>query len=548
MSRLLGRSTRYGYLLAVVAIAFSTALFLAGRDTFAKDQWALLYLLLVVLVAGASGTGPAILAAVLAFFAWDFFFLPPYLTLAVNDSKDWLSLLVLLAVGVAMGVQTGRMRDREAQALAREHETAALNRLSAGLVSQASTAEMAETILGEIVGLLGATSATLFVGDDERLTTICVTPQAGEPDSATTTVAHWVYTNDAPVGLPRAAQAQPIVVSAQGETVPGEAQLDIQTPSEGFRVPEGSGGVFLPLRSTTGVVGVLSVAGRVDKRAYDDDESRLLASIANLVAAFLERQQLQGVATAAEALREADRLKSSLLSSVSHELKTPLAALTATVSNLLEGDVPWNEKSVRDELRAIVSDVARLNNSIGALLDLSRLEARAWEPHRELYELSDILVTSLDALPVHQRGRVTITLPDDLPPLRVDFVQWVRVFQNLLENAVLYAGASQLLVGAQATAGSLRMWVQDEGPGIPEEEHEAVFEKFFRGHKTGQKAPSGTGLGLAITREIVRAHGGTVHIEDVAPHGARFVIDLPNDMAENQESRRASLSARRARR
>jgi two-component system sensor histidine kinase KdpD len=340
------------------------------------------------------------------------------------------------------------------------------------------------------------------------------------PDSGAATVANWVYVHDTPVGLPHHA------TSFANGTPP---------PSEGFRVPEGTGGVFLPLRSTTGVVGVLSVAGRVDERAYDDDESRLLASIANLVAAFLERQQLQGVATAAEALREADRLKSSLLSSVSHELKTPLAALTATVSNLLEGDVPWNEKSVRDELRAIVSDVARLNNSIGALLDLSRLEARAWEPHRELYELSDILVTSLDALPGHQRGRVTITLPDDLPALRVDFVQWVRVFQNLLENAVLYAGSSQLLVGARATADGLRMWVQDEGPGIPAEEHEAVFEKFFRGHRTGQKAPSGTGLGLAITREIVRAHGGSVHIEDVAPHGARFVIDLPTEAGTDEE-------------
>ena len=389
MSRLLGRSVEPGYLLAVVAVACSTALFLVGRDVFAKGQWALLYLLLIVLVAGASGTGPAILAAVLAFFAWDFFLLPPYQTLAVDDPKDWLSLAVFLAVGVAMGVQTGRMRSRAAQALAREHETAALNRLSAGLVSQASTSEMADTILDEIVCLLGAVSATLFVGDEDGLATFCVTPPVAIPDSGAATVANWVYVHDTPVGLPHHATS-----SATG-TAP---------PSEGVRVPEGSGGVFLPLRSTTGVVGVLSVAGRVDERAYDDDAERLLASIANLVAAFLERQQLQGVATAAEALREADRLKSSLLSSVSHELKTPLAALTATVSNLLEGDVPWNEKSVRDELRAIVSDVARLNNSIGALLDLSRLEARAWEPHRELYELSEILAVSLDALPGHQRA------------------------------------------------------------------------------------------------------------------------------------------------
>ena len=175
---------------------------------------------------------------------------------------------------------------------------------------------------------------------------------------------------------------------------------------------------------------------------------------------------------------------------------------------------------MRDELRAIVSDVARLNNSITALLDLSRLEARAWEPHRELYELSDILVT---------------TYKLDLPPLRVDFEQWVRVFQNLLENAMLYAGMSLLQVGAQATADGLRMWVEDEGPGIPAEEHEAVFEKFFRGRRTGLKVPSGTGLGLAITREIVHAHGGSIRVDDVAPRGARFVIDLPADTATGEE-------------
>ncbi len=391
---------RHGYVLAVLAIALSTALFLPGRGDFAKGQWALLYLLLVVLVAGASGAGPAVLAAVLAFFAWDFFFLPPYHTLTVHDPKDWLSLVAFLAVGVVMGVQTGRMRDREARALAREHETAALNRLSASLVSQGSTGQMAETILGEIVGLLGAGSATLFVGDDDLLTTFCVTPPADEPDSGTTKVAHWVYAHDAAVGLPHPA-----------------ADSNGALPSEGFKVPEGGGGVFLPLRSATGVVGVLSVAARMNERAYDAADARLLASLANLIATFLERQRLQAVATAAEAAREADRLKSSLLSSVSHELKTPLAALTATVSNLLEGDVPWNERSVRDELRAIVSDVARLNNSIGALLDLSRLEARAWEPHLELYELPDILAASLGALPVHQRasghGR-----PARRPPVR----------------------------------------------------------------------------------------------------------------------------------
>ena len=189
----------------------------------------------------------------------------------------------------------------------------------------------------------------------------------------------------------------------------------------------GDGGLYVPVRSPSGVSGVLTVQARGDGRPYSPGDARLVTSLSNLVGAFLERERLQAAATTAAAEREADRLKSSLLSSVSHELKTPLAALTATVSNLLESDVDWDEQSVRDELRAIVGDVARLNNSIGALLELSRLEAHAWEPRRELYELSDIVAAGIDTLPAHLRERVRLDLPEESPVVDVDFVQMTRV-------------------------------------------------------------------------------------------------------------------------
>lgn len=139
------------------------------------------------------------------------------------------------------------------------------------------------------------------------------------------------------------------------------------------------------------------------------------------------------------------------------------------------------------------------------------------------------MATAFDTVPAHLRTRIKFELPDDLPVLQVDFAQWARVLQNLLENALLYAGSqTTVTVGARASAdGTTRLWVEDEGPGVPADEHEAVFEKFYRGRQTGAQAPSGTGLGLAITREIVRAHDGTIHIEDVSPHGARFMITLP---------------------
>jgi len=501
--------SRHGYLLAIAAIALSTLLFLAGRGLFAKGQWALLYLLVILLVAGAAGTRPAMLASVLAFFAWNFFFLPPYHTLLVHDPKDWLSLVAFLVVGLLVGLQTGRLREREARAIAREQETAALNRLSAAVASQTSTEQMTETCLNEIVKVLGAKSASLFVmeGDDLRL--------SGEtPDRATAD----------PAVAERARQAVDEELARNAEERSGDASATVATAADD--------GLYAVIHSPSGVAGALAVQARMNGVPYSASAARLVTSLANLVGAFLERERLQAAATTAAAEREADRLKSSLLSSVSHELKTPLAALTATVSNLLESDVHWDEQSVRDELRAIVGDVTRLNNSIGALLDLSRLEAHAWEQRRELYEVSDIVAVGIAALPAHLRPRVTVDLPDNTPVVDVDFSQWARVVQNLLENAVLYAGAdSPVTIGARAWNEGVRIWVEDRGPGIAPEEQEAVFKKFYRGHGASGHAPSGTGLGLAITREIVRSHGGTIRVEDVVPHGARFVIALPSGPA-----------------
>ena len=489
-SRIVQAFSRHGYILALAAITLSTVVFLPGRDVFAKGQWALLYLLVILLVASAAGPGPALLAAVLAFFAWNYFFLPPYHTLQIRDPKDWLALAAFLVVGVIVGALAGRMRDREAAARAREQESAALNRLSAAVVSQTTTEQMAETCLREIVDLLGARSAALYVEQDGRLSAYREAPDGAVMDASVDELAARAF-------------------AAGDETAAPAA---------------GDGGLYVPVRNPSSVAGVLTVQARRDGRPYRASDTRLVASLGNMVGAFLERERLQQAATTAAAAQEADQLKSSLLSSVSHELKTPLAALTATVSNLLESDVDWDEESVRDELRAIVGDVARLNTSITALLELSRLEAHAWEPRNELYGLGEIVFAGIDALPAHLQERVRVDIPEDIV-VDVDFVQFARVIQTLLENAVLYTGG-EVTVGAHGWNEGVRLWVEDQGPGIPADEHEAVFEKFFRGRSEGRARPSGTGLGLAIAREIVLAHGGTIEVTDVVPHGARFVITL----------------------
>jgi two-component system sensor histidine kinase KdpD len=510
---------KYGYVFAVLCIAASTALFIPGRTYFAKGQWALLYLLIIGLVASMSGPRPAVLAAALAFLAWNYFFLPPFHTFYVHDAKDWIALFAFLVVGVAMGIQTGRMREREAEALSREREMELLNSFTAHLVSELSVPEMADALLVELSRITGAECAVLLLPDNDGKLHPVVPSYAAHcgPGSSALALAEWSHQEAKAVGLP--------AMKDSSETAD---KWPISVDHEYTGIEEAACDICLPLLSTTHREGVLYVGARPDGLPYAVHDARLLVAAANLVAAFLERKRLQSVAVQADALREADRLKSTLISSVSHELKTPLAAMTATVSNLFEEDFEWDSAVVRTELESVKSDLDRLNTSIGSLVDLSRLESAAWEPKKELCDLGDILGTALSKLRTKDRDRMSFEIPNDLPQIEVDFQQWARALGNLMENALAYSGPdSPVRVAAAVGERDVRVWVEDAGPGVPVEDREKIFEKFYRGGRS-PNAPSGTGLGLAITREIVRFNGGRIWVEDVAPHGARFIISLPS--------------------
>jgi two-component system sensor histidine kinase KdpD len=515
---------RYGYLVAVVCVALATAVFYPGREHFAKGQWALLYLLIVGLVAGVSGARPALAAAVLSFFAWNYFLLPPYGTLRVADPRDWLSLFVYLIVAVAIGIQTGRLREREEEALARERETALLNRFSARLVSDAAIPEVARTLIDEVSKITQAECVALFLPDEAgELREFAAWPGAiCRRDPEVPRLVAWANRQAKAVGLPAHRGA------------PGEShEWPISVSHVQAGAAEARHDLVLPLQTSTRQSGVLYIGPRADGRPYTYAEVRPVVALANQTSVFLERKHLQSVAVQADALREADRMKSTLVSAVSHELKTPLASLTATITGLLEGDLAWDEEQVRRELAAVAQDLVRLGGSISSLVDLSRLEASEWRPHLDRYEFGEILGTALSKLPPGQRNRVGVSVPEELPVIRVDFDQWVRVLEHLLGNALVYSGPdSPVRVGAEATAREVRMWVEDEGPGLSPEERQRVFDKFYRG-KLAAAAP-GTGIGLAITSEIVRFHGGRIWVEDVTPHGARFVVALPREESDGR--------------
>ena len=507
------------YLIAFGIVVIATGLFFPGRDYFAKGQWALLYLLIIVFIASTSGVRPAVAAAVLSFLAWNYFFIPPFYTFKVHDLKDWLSLVAFLIVGTLMGIQTGRLKEREAQAKTREQETLIISKFSGQLVSEISILDMAKILINEVIKITQAKNAIIFLVDESgSLNEFFYSKDPTfQNDSKVIELAEWSYKHSKAIGLPKKGKSSSPVTS----------DLPVSVSHDETGISYNKDTVFIPLQTATQRFGVLYIDLAKDGKFYTDNDIRIVVSIANQTSAFLERKHLQSMAVQADAIREADRLKSTLISSVSHELKTPLSSLTATITNLLQGDVDWDPLTVKTELETLHNDINRLNASINSLVDLSRLESASWEPKKDYYELGEIIGKVLSKLRQDQSSKILVDIPGDLPLINVDYLQWISVFQNLIENALTYGYPDSIIkISASRLPDETKMWVEDNGPGIPEEEHEKIFTKFYRG-KSSKSVTSGTGLGLAIVKEIVRFHGGEIWVEDVIPHGARFVITLP---------------------
>lgn len=503
----------YGYPFALAAVGLATVALLPFRTLLTPDQTVLFYIPVIGLVARLAGIRASALSAVASFSAIIYYFMAPIRVFAASSPRDWLTLAVFMIVALVSGQLTGRMRQREKLAVARQRDLALLNRLSSRLVSEESTDLMAAFIASEVVAVMGAARCAVYVASDDRAALLA---DAGLPSDAVTesALSDWVVRSDKAIGLPELpdlpADERPVSVGA-ADAVQGVT----------------ADAVYLPLQAGEQIEGVLCARPVAGSGEFGSDDLKLLVAIANLAASFMERQQLELAASQTVALHESDRLKSTLVSSVSHELKTPLAAVTARVTGLLEEGGSADPHRVREELREVEADLGRLNASIGDLLDLSRLESDAWRPKPDDYELQEILGTVMSRIPGALQPRVSFDVPRDLPMLRVDFAQWARVLHNLIENALAYADpGTAVRVSARRLEDSVVVCVEDSGPGVSDDEKQRVFDKFYRG-AAAASAPAGTGLGLAIAKEIVKSHDGRIWVEDVLPHGARFAVSLP---------------------
>jgi two-component system sensor histidine kinase KdpD len=478
-----------GYPLPILAVAIGTVALYAVRPHLERAEAALVYLLVVVFSATLAGVGPAIVAAVLSFFAWNYFLLGPELSLSVEQPRDWFTLGVFLIVGVLTGELAGRARDRAAEAEARLRDVSMLHRMGAAVAEEVDTQKVLLTLVQQASMLCGGARAALLRGGEGGEVAICASDGALRP-------------------LPNTGRESG---SSLG-TVP-------------------AGGTLFPLEVDGRRLGALWLGS--PPGGVTPHDRRLLSTLASYAGIALERQRLAEEAAAVAQLRAADEMKTSLLAAVSHDLKSPLASIMASISNLRRRAGASSRTESDETLAAVEEETQRLSGLVSDLLDLSRLEAGAWQPAREWYDLGDILGTVLVRFPEEVADRIRLQLPEELPMARVDGVQVAQILWNLLNNACKYSPVhAPVEVTAAAAGGELRVAVTDHGPGVPPAEQEQIFRRFYRSGDVARGSVPGTGLGLAICHGLVEAHGGRLWVESDGRSGATFVFTLPVDPEE----------------
>jgi len=452
-------------------------------------------LLGVVLVSMRFGYGPSLVAAVLSVLAFDFIFIPPYFSFAVSDLSHIITFGVMFLVAVVISGLTNRIRDQADSARGRERRTASLYAVSRELGAATARPALLQAAARHVQEVFDVKVAVLLPGSTGELEIVHAdegTLAAGDKDLG---VADWVWNHQRAGG-------------AGTDTLPLARAL------------------FVPLLGSRGRVGVLALFRSPESRLDDPDERQLLHTIAGLIGSALERTQLADEARRASLRIETEQLRNALLSSVSHDLRTPLGVVTGATSALLEDDAPKDEGVRRQLLMTVHEEALRLNRLVRNLLDMTRLEAGALKVQKDLQPLEEVVGSSLDRMEDRLRGRIVKTsIPADLPLVPFDAILIEQVLINLLENATKYSPAGTPIdVRAYVRDTEVEVEVADRGPGVARQDAERVFDKFYR---VREGEGGGVGLGLTICRGIVSAHGGRIWVEERSGGGASFRFTLP---------------------
>jgi two-component system, OmpR family, sensor histidine kinase KdpD len=488
-------SDRFEYLAAtgLVGIATLVAWFAFGHQFLADVV--MLYLLGVVVSSLTLARGPSLASALMSVAAFDFFFVPPYFTFAVSDLRHVVTFAVMLLVSIVINHLTRRVTEQAATARDREKHTAALYQMSRDLGRAIERQALVAAAAGHIARVFES-EVVVFVPEGNDLQVYYRTSGTATASSEEIGVGRWVWANRREAGLSTG-------------TLPGAA------------------GLFLPLATSEGDLGVLGIIPKDRMRFDDPEERRFLDAFAAQMGVAVERMQLAEQAERSRLESEREQLRSALLSSVSHDLRTPLGVIEGAASTLLDREAALDPATQRDLIETIHEESERLNRRVRNLLDMTRLEAGAVQLDKEWQSLEEVVGSALSRLERRLEGRpVRVDLPPSLPLVSCDAVLVEQVLVNLLENAIKYSPPKTPIEVTGREAGTdVVVTIADGGVGIPPGEEERIFEKFYRAAR--DRKTGGVGLGLAICRAIVTAHGGRIWAENRAVGGAAFHFSLP---------------------
>lgn len=521
------------YAAAIAISVLIAGVLLPARELLGPINILLLFVAVSIGTALLLGSGPAAAASVFGFVAVNFLFIEPYYSLSINTTNYILALVIYLGVSLVTGQLVARLTLRTEQALREQRRVTLLYDLNSALIGDVTLDAMLDTIVEQVVSVYGADRGRILLPVDGTAAD-ALAEQAEPPELAVRAVAPQSSSDD---GIDR--QSLAMATWAMEHHRPAGRR----TVGRRLRAPHGVGRLpvqvqaarsqdllYLPILAHNRVIGVLEVTGRPGGGRFAPEDERLLATFAGQAALALDRARLSEEASRAAVLAQSDELKSALLSAVSHDLRTPLSAIKASATSLLDDQIAWRDEDRRDFLMAIDEETDRLTLMVGNLLDLSRIEGGALRPDREWYDIEELLRDVAIRLG-HRAGssaeRIWLEIEPDLPLVWFDYVEIAQVVMNLGENAIKYTPpATPIDLRARRIGPEIEVAVADHGPGVAPTTQRRLFERFYRGSAEGTTI-SGSGIGLTICKGLVEAHGGRIWVESTPGHGATFRFTLP---------------------
>lgn len=488
--------TMMNYVRAGVITIISTLVAYSMFGKFELANLIMIFLLGVVFVARRFGQNPSIFASIFGVVIFDFLFVPPFFSFSVADGQYLITLLAMLIVAILISSSMANVSSQAKVAEHRERRAMVLYAMSKELAASQSEEEIVHTAVRHLYTEFGSQNVILLPDANGRILypTGYAMPESWH--AADLSVAQWVMDHNE--------------IAGQGtNTLPGAKA------------------VYFPLSNKETVLGVLVLLPVNLRRIFLPEQRKLLDTFLGQIAQAITRVRLTEQAQKTQVEIEAERLRNSLLSSISHDLRTPLATIVGSASTLVEEDGSLAETEKRELSGAIYDEARRMSSLINNILDMARLDAGAIQLDKQWYPLEEIIGVVLNRLQKQLENRqVTVKLPSGTPMIFVDSVMIEQVLMNLLENALRYSPEkSPIHLLAEAYPWAMKISVVDNGIGIPKGHENKLFEKFYR--VKNETVQSGVGLGLAICRAIVEAHGGSISAKNVPTGGAVFSFVIP---------------------